>query len=38
MASRCAALVTMANVEEAKVAREKLDGVIPEGTGTFGYN
>ncbi|CAL1126716.1 unnamed protein product [Cladocopium goreaui] len=33
MASRCAALVKMSSVEEAKVAREKLDGVIPEGTG-----
>ena len=33
MASRCAALVSMASKEEALVAREKLDGVIPEGTG-----
>eukprot|EP00439_Symbiodinium_sp_Y106_P073561 s98_g13.t3 len=33
MASRCSALVRMSSCDEAKVAREKLDGIIPEGTG-----
>ncbi|CAE7949076.1 unnamed protein product [Symbiodinium sp. KB8] len=33
MASRCSAMVRMSSCDEAKVAREKLDGIIPEGTG-----
>lgn len=33
MGSRCAALVKMSSLEDSKAAREKLDGVIPEGTG-----